>query len=113
MNPVVELRNIDYVRNGNRILSGVSWTIERGRHAAILGANGSGKTSLLKIVTAYEWPTEGEVYVLGNHYGECDVREIRKHIGWVSSALEHQLPTDHSGLQVTVSGFDASIGLFR
>jgi iron complex transport system ATP-binding protein len=113
MSTVVELRSVEFVRNANRILSGVSWRIERGQHTAILGANGSGKTSLLKIVTGYEWPTEGDVWVLGRHFGECDIREMRKHIGWVSSSLEHQLPGNDTVMEVAISGFDASIGLYR
>jgi iron complex transport system ATP-binding protein len=112
-NRVIELRKIEYVRGGNRILSGISWELHPGEHTAILGANGSGKTSLLKIVTGYEWPTEGQVWVLGEHFGECDIREMRKRIGWVSSSIEHQLPSNDSSLKVAVSGFDASIGLYR
>ncbi len=113
MSVVVELRNIECVRGGSCLLSSISWRIQRGEHTAILGANGAGKTSLLKIVTGYEWPTQGEVRVLGRHFGECDLRELRRHIGWVSSSLEHQLPMNDTGLEVAVSGFDASIGLYR
>jgi iron complex transport system ATP-binding protein len=111
--PVVELRNISYVRNANRILEDVSWRIERGQHWALLGANGSGKTSLLKVVTGYEWPTEGEVFVLGERYGACDLREMRRRIGWVSSSLLTYLPTDDTALQVAASGLYASLGIYR
>lgn len=109
---VVELRGIDYIRGGTPILRGVNWRIEAGQHWALLGANGSGKTSLLKIVTGYEWPTNGSVHVLGEEYGRCDLRELRKRIGWVSSALGNRLPASDTALDVVLSGFEASVGVY-
>ncbi len=110
---VAELESITVVRGGKTILDGVSWTIARGDHALLLGANGSGKTTLLKVLTGYEWPTSGRVRVLGQEYGECDLRELRRRIGWVSSAMEHRVPPEDDALRVAASGFDASFGLYR
>ncbi|MCP4640455.1 MAG: ABC transporter ATP-binding protein [bacterium] len=110
---VVELKDVSFHRNGRDILAEVSWAIRKGEHWALLGANGSGKTTLLKIVTGYEWATTGAVSVLGRHYGECDLRELRKHIGWVSSSLEHRVPLTDTALEVVVSGLDASLGTYR
>jgi len=110
---IVELRDITYIRDGQTILSGVSWRIEPRRHWALLGANGSGKTTLLKVITGYEWPSRGEVCVLGQRFGDCDLRELRKAVGWVSSAVLHQFPPHNTALDVAASGLDASIGLYR
>lgn len=110
---VVELHEISFVRDDTSILDRVSWRIERGQHWALLGANGSGKTTLLKIITGYEWPSTGSVSVLGKHFGEYDLRELRKTIGWVSSSLEHRLPPQDTSLEVVASGYDASLGLYR
>lgn len=110
---VVELDNIYFVRQGRTILSGVNWRIEKGGHWALMGANGSGKTTLLKIITGYEWPTMGNVTVLGRKFGRCDIRELRKHIGWVSMAIEQKLPASDKSLDIVASGIEASLGLFR
>lgn len=110
---IVSLENIFLKYGGVPILTEICWRIERGCHWALLGANGSGKTSLLKLVTGYEWPDEGTVTVLGERFGNCDLRALRKAIGYVSSALEHQLPGRDTALEVAVSGFEASIGLYR
>lgn len=110
---VIRLSGVSYHRNGNRILSGIDWEIQQGQHWAILGANGSGKTTLLKIITGYDWVTEGRVEVLGRRLGECDVRSLRKSIGWVSSSLEHRLPTADTALDVVVSGIEAWLGVWR
>lgn len=110
---VIRLSGVAYHRNGNRILSGIDWEIHQGQHWAMLGANGSGKTTLLKIITGYEWATEGEVEVLGCRLGACDVRTLRKSIGWVSSSLEHRLPTEDPALDVVISGIEAWLGVWR
>lgn len=111
--PIIELREISFRRGGQPILSNISWTLEAGEHWALLGANGSGKTTLLKILTGYAWPTSGGVTVLGKRYGEVDLREHRKAIGWVSASLEGRVPTGDTGLEVAASGYDASLGLYR
>ena len=110
---VIEVENVTLRRAGKTILREVSWSIQHGEHWALLGANGSGKTTLLKVLTGYEWPTEGKVRVLGKRYGACDVRELRKTIGWVSSALERRVPQNDTALEITGSGFDSSFGLYR
>ena len=110
---VVSLSGVDYIRNARPILANVTWRIARGEHWALLGANGSGKTTVLKIVTGYEWPTRGEVSVLGQRFGQCDIRELRKSIGWVSTALEQRVPPHLPASRVVASGIDASIGVYR
>ncbi|MCC6154595.1 MAG: ABC transporter ATP-binding protein [Candidatus Hydrogenedentes bacterium] len=113
MPPILSVNNVHFVRNHRQILNGVTWTIAPGEHWAILGANGSGKTTLLKIVTGYEWATEGSVEVLGERFGESDIRVLRKHVGWVSSSLEHRLPANDRAIDVVLSGLDASLGVYR
>ena len=113
MQTIVKLNNIRFERNSLAILDNISWSIEQNQHWALLGANGSGKTTLLKIITGYEWPTEGSVEVLGKRYGKCNLRELRKHIGWVSTAIEHRLPEEDSAIEIVISGLDASMGIFR
>lgn len=110
---VLELEDIVLVRGGRTILDGVTWRIARGEHSVLLGANGSGKTTLLKVLTGYEWPTSGRVRVLGQEYGGCDIRALRRHIGWVSSAMEHRVPPEDDAMRVVASGFDASFGVYR
>lgn len=110
---VVELESITVVRGGKTILADVSWAIVRSEHALLIGANGSGKTTLLKVLTGYEWPTSGRVRVLGEEFGECDLRELRRRIGWVSSAMEHRVPEEDDVERVVASGFDASFGVYR
>jgi len=69
--------------------------MNRGEHWALLGRNGSGKTTLLEILNGYEFPSSGSVSVMGHVYGQVDVREIRREIGYMSQSLfEKFVPRD-------------------
>jgi iron complex transport system ATP-binding protein len=91
------------------ILDDVSWRVEHGQHWAILGANGSGKTSLLSALTAYLTPMAGTIEVLGERYGETDWRELRKRVGLVSSSVRQMMAEDEPALETVVSGKYAMI----
>ena len=91
------------------ILQNISWQLLPGQHWVILGANGSGKTSLLCALTGYLTPTAGEVEVLGQRYGHSDWRQLRLKVGLVSSAIRQQIPPGESALETVVSGRYAMI----
>ncbi|WP_281891041.1 ABC transporter ATP-binding protein [Paenibacillus sp. YYML68] len=92
---MVSMRNIHFIRDHRHILSEVELEIKQGEHWIILGRNGSGKTTLLELMNGYQFPSRGKVRVLGNPYGECDVREVRKRIGYISQSLYEKLnPAD-------------------
>ncbi|MDK2972743.1 MAG: iron complex transport system ATP-binding protein [Candidatus Sumerlaeota bacterium] len=110
---VLNIENVSLEREGTAILRDVSWRIAAGEHWALVGANGCGKTTLLKVATGYEWPTSGRVEVLGERYGETNIPALRRHIGWVSSAVLARVPNSNRVLDVAVSGFEASMGLYR
>ena len=106
---VLEIANLRIQRGGTVILDGVSWRVERGQHWAILGANGSGKTSLLSALTGYLMPTAGEISLLGQNYGQSDWRELRKKIGIVSSSVRQMMTDDEPVLETVASGKYAMI----
>ncbi len=109
---VIELSKVSVCKDEKTILKDVSWRVRKGEHWAVLGANGSGKTMMLKTVTGYLWPSKGTVSVLGSQFGSVDLRALRKRIGWVSSALQENLPRDERSIDVVLSGKFASLGLW-
>ena len=98
------------IRRGDAvILQNICWQVLPGEHWVILGANGSGKTSLLCALTGYLTPTAGEVDVLGERYGRTDWRQLRQRLGLVSSAIRQMIPPDEPALETVVSGRYAMI----
>ena len=107
--PVLSVSSLAVVREGTRILDGIDWRVAPGQHWAILGANGSGKTSLLSALTGYLTPTDGEIDVLGERYGASNWPELRKQIGLVSSSIRQQMADAEPALLSVVSGKYAMI----
>ncbi|HEX3031215.1 MAG TPA: ABC transporter ATP-binding protein [Bacillota bacterium] len=109
---VIHLHNVSLERDDSNLLSKVNWEVKRGENWSILGLNGAGKSLLLNIVTGYLWPTVGDVWVLGHQFGHVDLRELRKSIGWVSSALQEKLYQNETAEEIVLSGRFATIGLY-
>ena len=106
---ILDVRDLRVVRGPHIILDRISWRVERGQHWVILGANGSGKTSLLSALTAYLTPSSGSVEVLGAGYGRTDWRELRKRVGLVSSSIRQMIGDAATGLEIVASGRDAVV----
>src|SRR5579871_3338349 len=106
---VLNIHSLRVERDTTVILDDVSWRVRCGEHWAILGANGSGKTSLLSALTAYLTPTAGSIELLGERYGEADWRELRKRVGLVSSSVRQMMAEDEPALETVVSGKYAMI----
>ena len=80
-----------------------------GENWVILGANGSGKTSLLAALMGYMTPTSGIVRVLGRQYGRADWRDLRLRLGLVSSAVRQMMGESEPALLSVISGKYAQI----
>src|SRR5262249_54919208 len=90
----------------------IDWTVEKGEHWAMLGANGSGKTSLLSAIMGYLPATRGEIEVLGQRYGEADWCQMRRRIGVVSTALAPMFEQGEPALKTILSGKMALLGYY-
>lgn len=113
MGNCIEMHDVSWYRDGKMVLKDINWTAEEGQHWAILGLNGSGKTTLLNLLNGYIWPTTGNIHVLGHKYGEVDLRDMRKSIGWVSSSFQERIHGREKAQNLVVSGKFASIGLYE
>ncbi|MDW7672495.1 MAG: ABC transporter ATP-binding protein [Bacillota bacterium] len=110
---MIEIRNVSLWRGQEYLLKNLNWQVKRGEHWAILGLNGSGKTTLLNMINGYLFPSTGDVKVLNRKFGEYDLRELRKSIGWVSTALQERLYMTESAVEIVVGGKTAVIGLIE
>jgi iron complex transport system ATP-binding protein len=109
--PVIQVSRLRVERDAV-ILDGIDWTVDRGDHWVILGANGSGKTSLLSTLTGYMPLTAGAISVLGETYGRTDWRDLRKRIGIVSSSVHQMMAGHENTLDTVISGRHAMIGMW-
>lgn len=71
-------------------LDNVSVTIPRGSYVAILGHNGSGKSTFSKLISGLYKPTSGEIYIDGIMIKKNSLRDIRKKIGIIFQNPDNQ-----------------------
>ncbi|MEY4130982.1 MAG: hypothetical protein RLZZ31_1106 [Actinomycetota bacterium] len=97
------------MRNGRMILRDVNWNVEHHSKWVVLGRNGSGKSSLIRIASLYLHPSSGEVEVDGELLGRTDVRQLRKKIGIASAAMLDQLRGDLLAADVVMTAKNAAL----
>ena len=89
--PVLELIEIGVTIDGQTVLDSISWTIRPGEHWVVLGPNGGGKSTLLRVAGLGLHPSRGTVRVLGQELGRVDIRPLKARLGVASAALVDQL----------------------
>ncbi len=107
--PAASLRGVAVDRSGRTILTVPTWDVRRGQRWVVLGANGCGKTTLLRLLSLYEHPSRGSIEVLGETLGRTDVRMLRRRIGFVSSAFASLLREDLAAEDVVVCALNAAL----
>ena len=87
----IEIKNLCFsYNNGEPVLNHVSLSIEQGSYTSIIGHNGSGKSTIAKLIIGLLAPSDGEIYVDGELLNNKTVRQIRKKIGLVFQNPDNQ-----------------------
>src|SRR5438552_1113075 len=79
----IEFRNLTFSYNGNPILKNVDLKIPAGRTVAVVGATGSGKSTLVSLIPRLYDAPEGSVLVDGVPVRQIPLKTLREHIGFV------------------------------
>lgn len=123
--PLVEMIDADVYINGRPILRDLNWTMRPNENWAVLGANGAGKSTFLKLLKgelypAYTPPPAGTVRRLGYEHPrsaeETDPGRnlaLQRRIGYISPALQAEYEHKLTGEELVWSGFFSSIGLYE
>lgn len=105
----VELVGVTRVEDGTEVLHGIDWTVGNDQRWIVLGRNGCGKTTLMRIVSLYLHPTSGTVTVLGNRLGRSDIRKARERIGWSSASFADMLRPQLTAVEIVMTARNAAL----
>jgi phospholipid/cholesterol/gamma-HCH transport system ATP-binding protein len=87
MEPVLEMKDVvKFYAADKPVLNGVSFRLFRGETKIIIGASGSGKSTILKLIMGLDKPDEGQIFVEGKditHLTERELVSVRQKIGMV------------------------------
>ena len=111
---IIDLQNITVFQGRNKILDKFSLTIDESQSTVILGPNGCGKTTLLKLLNR-------EIYIVEEKNSSLkifekdrwNVDELRSNLGVVSQHLQYGYSSSAIGLYVVLSGFYSSDGIWQ
>ncbi|MGA1564723.1 MAG: ABC transporter ATP-binding protein [Ilumatobacteraceae bacterium] len=106
---VARLNDVTFVRDDRSILEPLNLCINHGERWLILGANGSGKSTVVRMLALTEHPSSGSVEVLGGRLGRVDVRTLRRHIGYSAPGLANRLRPDIAAVDVVVTALNAAL----
>lgn len=113
--PLVTLTDVSIRYAERTLFERLNWQIKVGQHWAIQGPNGSGKTSLLQLITGDNsqcYTNDLKLFGIQRGSGES-IWDIKKHIGLVSSSLQWEYRASTNVLTTVISGLYDSIGLYQ
>ena len=82
---VIEFRNVSYSKNNNMILENISFSLKKNKYNVIIGKNGSGKSTILKLIVGLEKISGGQIFIDNEElvYKRDELYKIRKKTGIV------------------------------
>lgn len=91
MNPAIEVSNLSfsYTEEGNTIQD-VSFSIPKGSYTTIIGHNGSGKSTIAKLIIGLLKAQSGTIRILGTELTPDTVYDLRSHVGIVFQNPDNQ-----------------------
>jgi zinc transport system ATP-binding protein len=99
MSSAIQLQNLRFSYGENEILRGVSFQVEPGEFLGIIGPNGGGKTTLLKLILGFLKPTAGKIEI----FGKSPVQAAQQ-IAYVPQGLHFDRQFPISVLELVYSG---------
>jgi ATP-binding cassette subfamily B protein len=79
----IEFRNLSFVYGNREVLSNVSFSVKAGETVAIVGATGSGKSTLVNLLPRLQNPPRGTVFIDGRDVRDIPLSDLRGIIGFV------------------------------
>lgn len=107
--PVIEIDGVSIIHGTRSTVDNVSIAVKPHDRWAILGPNGCGKTTLLRVMSLYLHPSKGDIRIKGQALGTFDIRPIRPRLAYVSASLASELRPALTSLEIVMSAKNGAL----
>ncbi len=110
LNPIITVNDLHFSYPKQSVLEGVDFTLNRGEIVSLLGPNGCGKSTLIRLILKLIHPSQGEIWLDNNTIDRYSHREIAKYIAYIPQY--NNVPFNYSVLEMVMMGRVAKHGFF-
>lgn len=96
---IIEIRDLCFSYSGKEVLHEINLTVNHNDFVAVIGPNGGGKTTLLKLILGLLQPTRGNIRINGH-----EVRNCSTSMGYVPQQIDHNLHFPATALDIVMMG---------
>jgi len=111
MNPIIEVREIKYRYSDDWLLNGLSLSVDQGEIAGLIGPNGSGKTTILKLLSKVLKQEDGSIWLMERDIASMKQREIAKIVAVVPQGTSIAFP--FTVREIVLMGRSPHLGLLQ
>lgn len=110
LNPIITVNDLHFSYPKRNVLHGVDFVLNRGEVVSLLGPNGCGKSTLIRLILKLIHPKQGEIWLENKTLQRYSHRQIAKHIAYIPQY--HNVPFNYSVLEMVMMGRVSKSGFF-
>ncbi|MDD5406274.1 MAG: ABC transporter ATP-binding protein [Sulfurovaceae bacterium] len=110
LNPIIKVKDLHFSYNKNPVLEEIDFTISSGEVVSLLGPNGCGKSTLIRLILKLIRSNIGEIKLNGKSIHNYSHKEIAEHIAYIPQY--HNVPFNYTVLEMVMMGRVSKLGFF-
>ncbi len=110
LNPIITVSDLHFSYPARKVLEGVDFTLNRGEVVSLLGPNGCGKSTLIRLILKLATPHRGEIWLENKTLHRYSHRDIARRIAYIPQY--HNVPFNYSVLEMVMMGRVSKSGFF-
>jgi len=109
LKPIIEVKDLHFSYKNHNVLSGINFKLYKGEVISLLGPNGCGKSTLIRLILKL-LEGKGEIKLNNKALQKCSHKEIASHIAYIPQY--HNVPFNYSVLEMVLMGRISKLGIF-
>ncbi|MFA5501964.1 MAG: ABC transporter ATP-binding protein [Sulfurovaceae bacterium] len=110
LNSIINIKDLHFAYSKNRILDGIDFNINHGEVISLLGPNGCGKSTLIRLILKLINFSHGEILINNKTIHNYSHKEIAQHIAYIPQY--HNVPFNYTVLEMVMMGRISKLGFF-